>query len=74
MNINFEMTEDQVDLILTTELKAALEMNFTDFPGHRTDWQLVDALIRVLEYCTPKSEFDEYIKNLNYKRETTAED
>ena len=74
MNINFEMTEDQVDLILTTELKAALEMNITDFPGHRTDWQLVDALIRVLEYCTPKSEFDEYIKNLNYKRETTAED
>ena len=74
MNVNFEMTEDQVDLILTTELKAALEMNFTDFPGHRTDWQLVDALIRVLEYCTPKSEFDEYIKNLNYKRETTAED
>ena len=74
MSINFEMVEEQVDSIIKSELKAALEMNLKDFPGDRTDWELVDALIRVLDYYSPKLEFDEYIQTLNGNCETTAED
>ena len=62
----FELTDEQVDAIIVEELKLAYELNCSlnkidcsdDYID--PDYQLLDAIEKVLEYFMTKGEFDQW--------------
>lgn len=61
----FQMTWDQVDAVVIEELKDAHERNLTldrDEGGVYLDpdWELLNAIEKVLEYFMPHSEFEHW--------------
>lgn len=59
-----KLTNDQVDSIMISELKAHVEMNLNEMPEDKRDLGLIDALLRVIKYYSIEDDYNEYLIDL----------
>jgi len=72
MNIKITLTEQQIDTTVVDDLKQSLDMQFnldTDEGGEylEPDYELIDALKKVLQYYIPHHEIQKFIHEVEKK-------
>lgn len=64
MTKTIELEHHQIDAILITELKEAVELNLKYNQHEEGNKSLVDALLRVLQYYMFFEDYEEYVTTI----------